>query len=67
MGSWIPSQTMSTTENVVLEGHIEDLTGITCNRNIQNIPTLLHSHESFSTWVAANKTVRVSLRSQLEL
>lgn len=57
--SWIPSLTMSTTENVLLEGHIEDLTRITCNRTTQNIPILRHSHESFSTCAATNKTLRV--------
>ena len=57
--SWIPSLTMSTTENVLLEGHIEDLTGITCNRTTQNIPIRHHIHESFSTHVAMNKTLRV--------
>lgn len=39
---------------------LQDLTRIACNRNIQNIPILLHSHESFSTCVATNKTLRVS-------
>lgn len=60
LDSWIPSLTMSTIENVVLEGHIEDLTRITCNRDVQNIPILLHSYESFSTCVATNTTLRVS-------
>lgn len=60
LDSWILSPTMSTTENVVLEEHIEDLTRIACNRNIQNIPFLPHSHESFSTCLATNKTLRVS-------
>lgn len=60
LDSWIPSPTMSTIENVVLERHIEDLTRITCNRNIQNIPILLHSHESFSTCVATNKTSEIT-------
>lgn len=55
LDSWIPSLTMSTIENVVLEGHIKDLTRISFNHNVQNIPVLLHSHESFSTCVAANK------------
>lgn len=54
LNSWIPSLTMSTTENVALEGHIQDLMGITWN--VQNIPILLHSYESFSTCVATNTT-----------
>lgn len=49
---------MSTIGNVVLEGHIGDLTRIACIGNVQNIPILL-SCESFSTRLATNKTLRV--------
>lgn len=42
---WIPTLTMSTIENVVLEGQVQDLTRVICNCNkcntIQNIPILL--------------------------
>lgn len=61
LDSWIPSLTMSTTENVVLEGHIGDLTRIACKRNARNIPIRTHSCESFSTCVATHKTLMVFL------
>lgn len=51
---------MSTKENVVLEAHVTGLTRVTFNQNVQNIPGLLHCHESFSTCVAARKILKDS-------
>lgn len=55
--SWIHSVTMSTRENVVLEGHTEELTSTTCVWNAQNIQVFHHSHESFSTCAAGHQAL----------
>lgn len=53
--SWIHSLTMSTRENVVLEGRTKELTSTTCMWNAQNIQVFLHSHESFSICAAGHE------------
>lgn len=55
--SWIHSVAMSTRENVVLEGHTEELTSTTCVWNAQNIQVFHHSHESFSTCAAGHQAL----------